>query len=453
MPSEKLLIGDHDFYWLCCSGKSLDKLAGNRPSMVMGEQGVREDRAETVPGTLAEYRNRASGLLIESFNIRMKPMNRVAGNNVVVKICIGNSSMQIKLSKKRKGFTLIELLVVISIIAVLISLLLPAVQAAREASRRTNCVNNLKQIGLGLYNYESAHSVFPPGRINTYVAGNGHCWSAYSQMLPFIEQQYLYYTMNFSMNPDPDYSVANSIVNATASIVQPSFLLCPSDPAPKPITVGGSNWGVQNYLMNVGSGYSVVQSPPLGMSPPNGIFYENSAVSIASILDGTSMTICVSETQRSSLGAPTGFSSSAAFAQNPLGGFVITGNNTAGNGPPIRDNNDYQTRCIVTNPPGFQPTRGVKWVYGAPGHSMYNHRRPPNSSTVDCRGGLPHSDKSPGDWQNLSLNVTARSYHPGGVHSLFCDGSVRFMRDTINMQTWQALGSRDRGELLSADSY
>ncbi|MFM7318043.1 MAG: DUF1559 domain-containing protein [Isosphaeraceae bacterium] len=351
------------------------------------------------------------------------------------------------------AFTLIELLVVISIIAILISLLLPAVQSSREAARRINCVNNLKQIGLGFHNYESSHGVFPPGRINTYLAGNGHCWNAYSQFLPFIEQSMLFASMNFSMNPDPDYSTASSVVNMTASVTQPSMLLCPSDPAPRPITVGGSTWGVHNYLLNVGSGYSVVQNPPLGMASPNGIFYENSAVTIASILDGTSMTIAVSETRRSILGAPAGFSSAAAFATDRLGGFVLTGDNTSGNGPPIRDDADYQRLCLVAQPPGFQPTRGVKWAYGAPGHSMYNHRRPPNSAMVDCRGGLPHSDKSAADWQNLSLNITARSHHPGGVNSLFCDGSVRFIRNSVNESAWQALGSRQGRELISAETY
>src|SRR6516164_4174573 len=103
-------------------------------------------------------------------------------------------------SSDRRGFTLIELLVVIAIIAVLIALLLPAVQAAREAARRASCVNNLKQIGLALHNYESTNTVFPPGRINTYVSGNGHCWGAYSQMLPQFELQAVFNAMNFSMN-------------------------------------------------------------------------------------------------------------------------------------------------------------------------------------------------------------------------------------------------------------
>src|SRR3954449_96275 len=118
---------------------------------------------------------------------------------------------------RRPGFTLIELLVVIAIIAVLIALLLPAVQSAREAARRMSCTNNLKQIGLALHNYESTNGVFPPGRINTYVAGNGHCWGAYSQMLPFLEQRAIFDAMNFSMNPDSDYTTSSAVVNRTAA--------------------------------------------------------------------------------------------------------------------------------------------------------------------------------------------------------------------------------------------
>lgn len=353
----------------------------------------------------------------------------------------------------KTAFTLIELLVIIAIIAVLISLLLPAVQSAREAARRASCVNNLKQIGLGMHNYESALGVFPPGRINTYVAGNGHCWSALSQILSFMEQQNLFNTMNFSMNPDPDYRTTSAVANKTVSVTQLNFFLCPSDPGPASVQVGGGLYAAHNYFLNVGSGYAVVQNPTTGAIPPNGIFFENSAVRLAMITDGTSQTVAISESLHSQLGAPTGFSSSAAFGQDKLGGFVITGNNTAGNGPPITSDADYALRCQVASPPGFQPTRGVKWMYGAPGHSMYNHRRPPNDKNVDCRGGLPHSDKSAADWANLSLNITSRSRHPGGAHSLLCDGSVKFVKDSISPGAWQALGSRNGGEVVSADAY
>src|SRR5262245_57958571 len=234
--------------------------------------------------------------------------------------------------RRRAAFTLIELLVVIAIIAVLIALLLPAVQAAREAARRIQCVNNLKQIGLALHNYESTNNVFPPGRINTYVTGNGHCWGAYSQLLPFFEQQSIFNTMNFSMNPDPDYTTSSAVVNRTAAVVIVNTFLCPSDGGPPMVQVGGGMYSGHNYLLNVGSGYSVVQNPPATMTTPNGILFENSAVRLAEITDGTSNSVVISESIRSTLGAPTGFSSAASFALDPLGGFVLTGNNTAGNG-------------------------------------------------------------------------------------------------------------------------
>ena len=355
--------------------------------------------------------------------------------------------------RTRAAFTLIELLVVIAIIGVLVGLLLPAVQAAREAARRMTCTNNLKQIGLALHNYESANVVFPPGRINTYVAGNGHCWSAYSQMLPFLEQKAVFDTMNFSMNPDPDYTNSSAVVNRTAAVMVLGMFLCPSDGGPPMVPIGGGPYSGHNYPLNVGSGYSVVQNPPAPMTPPDGVLFENSALRFADIPDGTSQTVVISETVRSTAGAPTGFSGAAVFAREPLGGFVITGNNTTGNAPPLVSDGDYARRCLTNAPPGFQPTRGIRWLYGAPGHSMYNHRRPPNDKQYDCRGGLPQSDKSAADWRNLSLNITARSRHPGGVHSLFCDGHVQFVKDSVSVSTWQGLGSRNGGEALSADGY
>src|SRR3954464_12905418 len=128
--------------------------------------------------------------------------------------------------RKRSAFTLIELLVVIAIIAVLIALLLPAVQAAREAARRASCVNNMRQLGLALHNYESTSAVFPPGRINTYLAGNGHCWGAYSQLLPQFEMQSLFNAMNLSMNPDTAYTSTTAVVNMTAAVAVVDTLRC-----------------------------------------------------------------------------------------------------------------------------------------------------------------------------------------------------------------------------------
>lgn len=347
--------------------------------------------------------------------------------------------------RSRRGFTLIELLVVISIIAVLIALLLPAVQAAREAARRAGCSNNLKQIGLALHNYISAHNVLPPGRINGHVAGQGNCWGAYAQILPQLEQQSVFNAFNFNLPPDTDPTTTLAAANVTASVTFIAAFLCPSDTSPTLELVSNGYYATHNYLLNVGSTYSVVQNPvaPL-VDVPNGVLYENSAVGPSAITDGTSNTAAVSETIRS---VPGG-----SFVQDPVGGFVITGNNST-SGPPIVSDADYVTKCLTATPPGFQVTRGVKWHYGAPGHSMYNHRRPPNDKRYDCRGGLPHSNRSDPLWNQLSLNITSRSKHPGGVHTLMCDGHVQFLKDTVNVTVWQALGSRNGGEVISSDAY
>jgi prepilin-type N-terminal cleavage/methylation domain-containing protein/prepilin-type processing-associated H-X9-DG protein len=334
---------------------------------------------------------------------------------------------------RNRGFTLIELLVVIAIIGVLVALLLPAVQGAREASRRAQCANNLKQIGIGLHNYLSATNRFPPGRINGHLAGQGNCWGAYAQLLPHLEQRPIFEAFNFNLSPDIDAA------NLTGAGMFVSSFLCPSDFTP---TQAQANYAMHNYLLNVGSNYSVVQHPfaPL-QGAPNGVFYENSDVNPATIKDGLSTTVAISETYRSIPGLPV---------SERLNGFVITGNN-ASTGPPLTDDATYSSLCIVDSPPGFQVSRGSKWHYGAPGHSMYNHRRVPNDKRPDCRGGLPHSNRSDPLWNWLSLNITARSRHPGGVHSLFADGHAQFVKDSVNLSLWQALGTRNGGELISHD--
>lgn len=343
-----------------------------------------------------------------------------------------------RLGRANRGFTLIELLVVVAIIAVLIALPLPAVQSAREAARRAQCTNNLKQIGLAMHNYVAAHNAFPPGRINSHITGMGNTWGAYAQLLPQLEQTQVFNAFNFNLSPDIDPA------NTTGSAIFIATFLCPSDPSPP--QYAQPNYGMHNYLLNVGNQYPVLTNPmaPL-VGRPNGIFYENFAVQIGAITDGLSNTIASSETIRSVPGI--------AFAANPLNGFVITGDNKI-TGPPISSDDDYLTMCVAPAPSlVFQVTRGSKWHYGAPGHSMYNHRRAPNDRQVDCRGGLPHSDKSDPLWSWLSLNVTARSQHPGGVQSLFCDGHVAFLKNSVSLAVWQALGSANGAEVITSDSY
>jgi prepilin-type N-terminal cleavage/methylation domain-containing protein/prepilin-type processing-associated H-X9-DG protein len=313
------------------------------------------------------------------------------------------------------GFTLIELLVVIAIIGVLVALLLPAVQAAREAARRTQCVNNFKQIALGMHNYEGIHGAFPPGRVRSRVNGLGLVYSCFAQALPQIEQKPVYDAINFNLNADRGVGGPE---NDTARRMRISQFLCPTDTSSIFDTPEQSP---TNYQMSVGSRHSVLNN--------NGIFFENSSVTFAEVRDGTSQTALLSELARSS-------SLTSNYVIDMPGLLIVS----------------YEATCRPNGPP-VPRARGNRWIYAAPNHTMYSHHRPPNHPDADCRGGIPFGDANNTFWDLLSLDTAARSLHPGGVNVAFADGSVRFVKNQVAVGVWQALGSRDGGEVVSAESY
>ncbi len=196
---------------------------------------------------------------------------------------------------------------------------------------------------------------------------------------------------------------------------------------------------MHNYLLRTGTTFPVSPRNPGGVQI-TGVFYENSSTRFQDVRDGSSSTVGISETIKSDPSGPTTWD-----GVSPTNGFVLTqGNDNTSNGPELTN---YATQCHAAGLL-LQQTRGSRWLYGAPGHSMYNHLRGPNDKDIDCRGGLPHSIRTNFWWDRLSLNVAARSQHSGGVHALFVDGHVKFISNSINLGTWQALGSRNGNEVV-----
>lgn len=328
----------------------------------------------------------------------------------------------------RRGFTLVELLVVIAIIGILVALLLPAVQSAREAARRLQCINKLKQMSLAAHNYHSANNSFPPGRTLPNSS-----WSAHARLLPYLEQAAAYELVDFGKAP-----------TQKAKLLHFSAFRCPSDLEDR---MNGSEpghqqgWGRVNYKGCAGSdtgqwfgGQNREQS--------DGIFQTNRYITIGDIKDGTSNT--------------------AIFAEAVLGDgqhFVIS---VPGDWFAIATSNKtreqvYQA-CSALNPtaPGQESNftgrgkqiacSGRNWVWGNFIPNRYNHVMPPNTASCGRYGGGNSMDASVNDAGGAT---TASSNHPGGCTVALADGSVRFINDSIAIQTWWALGSANGREVFS----
>jgi prepilin-type N-terminal cleavage/methylation domain-containing protein/prepilin-type processing-associated H-X9-DG protein len=354
-------------------------------------------------------------------------------------------------SQTRRGFTLIELLVVIAIIAVLIALLLPAVQSAREAARRSQCVNNLKQIGLALHNYHSSNNIFPMGGSNNarttpsiaYLPpyDDWACWSAHGQMLSYLEQAPLYNAINFNWSPEGDGPTSSAINSTVFNTVLASFL-CPSDSF-------AHKGNINNYHASMGTTTRQPDYP--GNNGSTGLFATWISYGISDCTDGTSNTVAFSE----------------ALVGNKLQGTVYRGNGMepyAGANPGLYDANtnplvvvqQLQLCASQFNAPdvitaNITARRGYRWGEGTTGATLFNHLQVPNDSQFPvnyCRDGC-----TPACNMDSAFSSPATSNHPGGVNACMADGSVKFMKSSIARMTWWALGTRGNGEVISSDAY
>ena len=362
---------------------------------------------------------------------------------------------------RRSGFTLIELLVVIAIIAVLIALLLPAVQAAREAARRAQCVNNLKQLGLGIHNYHSVHDIFPLGASSTtydatLVYNVKQNFSVHAQILPFIEQTAVYNSINFNLGCEDDNTTLAYKVNQTGTNSNIKTFVCPSDlNAGKPDHNSTSNTnnyyacvGTSMYFSQIGTNapFASLNVKNINM-PSTGLFTFQQSYSLATCIDGSSNTIAFAEAvvgnQSQILGQKlTGVQSVAAIQPfEALDGSINQGANAKAALQICQQ--VWQTKTGGT----VDDQRGENWAHGCMAMTLFNTLAPPNiynDSFTNCSriGSTARSDLSNSD-----------SYHSGGVNVGMADGSVKFIKDSVNVLTWYALGTRAGGEVISSDSY
>lgn len=337
----------------------------------------------------------------------------------------------------RSGFTLIELLVVMGVVGLLIALLLPAVQAAREASRRSQCSNNLRQIGLALHGYLATFDCFPAahGTPNGVFPSNkppvGYqfkLFSVFTQLLPNLEQASIYQTINFSVPiNDPYESISTPVLapgveaHATVMATVLNVLLCPSDTAAQTEDTGGTN-----YRASQGSGISFT----LDQTQTCGAFTPVLYLRTAGVIDGLSQTAAFGEKLRGHVNGSFEprigmFSNSSVVLTD-----VIT----------------FRSLCRdQSGPPQiYRNAVGLTWFVGSLAETAYNHGLEPNASVPDCAvfGTIPPSGI-----------FGLRSNHPGGVTVGMADGSVRFVKNSINFEVWRALGTRAGGEVVDQGSY
>jgi prepilin-type N-terminal cleavage/methylation domain-containing protein/prepilin-type processing-associated H-X9-DG protein len=341
------------------------------------------------------------------------------------------------------GFTLIELLVVIAIIAILIGLLLPAVQKVREAAARLKCQNNLKQFGLAAHNYESANNTLPPSQHTVVIAGSTVSSGAPTQalLLPYFEQgnKYNQFDMNYNVNSDAPIHPsipAKTGANAAARTGDVPVYLCPSDPSGE--TYFGA--GRQNYFGSLGA-YANYRGGNASLEgifslayPANGQIM--AGVSVVSIGDGSSNTVMFAEVMRSGIqyNAPSGVRDHATI--------IIHSSNTGYN------ETDGTTISMCATGANWSTSikyTGQQYYRNLPSNFLFTHTLPVNWNRKVATGTQRYSC---GNSAFTSMHIAASSYHSNGVNVCMADGSVRFVTDSIPYTTWRMMGTRNGGEVV-----
>ena len=344
-----------------------------------------------------------------------------------------------------RGFTLVELLVVIAIIGVLIALLLPAVQAAREAARRMQCTNHLKQWGIALHNYHDTHLAFPG--LATNGGTSTRSYSVQARLLPFMEQSQLNDLIDYNANVVGGTGMSISLHTDCLRACQHRHVVfrCPSDGQSQTVSVdfAGAATSVEqigpsNYVVCTGSGYTSVSAG----TPTNGMFHYGSAYTFGAMTDGSSNTLTMSETITGVGGSPGNEAASLmtlaeSISSKRYRNYIFMSMTMTWASHPEDGGVNYVKNTLQAGTSlGWLKQRGNSWIAGIPHYTAFNTYMPPNPQTPDF-------------WSMNSGYYAARSFHSGGVNAQLGDGSIHFVSETIDPAIWRGLSTRSGGETVS----